>query len=297
MNLKRSLLLVTPFFMLTACGGGSDSDSSSTPKPSFSVSTSSANMTANENQLVTVPLSFSNQSGSVSLTANTSNIANVGSVTFTPKATGFDISFNDLDANVTHNLNVTAKDGSGATASTTISFTVNNTSALPKIEKFNSIKQSINDITSFNAETMLANAMVELGQLSGELSADEALAKQNAYKAALESVIAKREELKTLLGTLPVKESELDAKLSTFGTKFSDTASPINAALMDLQGSINEIVPALTLGNLYNVKTGVVSQFYGNPQFGNGSPWTFSDNYAFLQKIVIRDDQTCNINL
>ncbi|MBE8233143.1 MAG: hypothetical protein HAW67_05350, partial [Endozoicomonadaceae bacterium] len=78
------LTLSLPLLLLTACGGGGD-DKTETPKPkpAFTMSAGGSALNGTESNTVTIPVTFSNASGAVTLSAVTANIANVGSVTVT----------------------------------------------------------------------------------------------------------------------------------------------------------------------------------------------------------------------
>ena len=299
MKNAQLLSVILSFGILTACGGGSDGDSNPSNEPKFSVSASQSSITASENQEVNFSVSFNNNSGNVSLTANTSNIANVGSVDFSASGTNVSITFNELDTDITHNLVINAQDGSGNQASTTIAFSVTNESVKPKLIRYNAIKANLDSLINAEQETQVFKAITDIARMAGTLT-------DNIYfdtRTIFNNIKTQNQQnyasgLRETIGdSAPVSEKALDDVLAGFDSTYRLLVTPLNELINSNQSIASELFPALSLGTLYTSEDGLASQFWNNPEHGSGTPYTFDSEYDFLTNLVMSNDQTCQIEL
>ncbi|MBE8168875.1 MAG: hypothetical protein HAW66_10970 [Shewanella sp.] len=300
MKLFTPTLLSLSVLLLTACGGGSgDKAQKAKPKPAFTMSAGSSALDVAESNTVTIPVTFSNASGAVTLSAVTTNIANVGSVTVTAGGSNIDVTFNELDMNISHNLVINGTDSSGSTASTSITVNVENTSALPKINRYESIQESIDSLINVEDERSVMNAMLELSRMTATYSDEEyQTARFNFAQARVVSKVQHNDALMALVATeTPSSEIALDELIAQFDTAYSTFITPVNEQLIINQASLNALFPALNLNQLHVDQNGITSQFFGNPSMGEGTPFTFNPEYQFLHALILPASQSCNLEL
>lgn len=319
-RLRLTTLLATTL-LLTACGGGGGgSDTATTTKPPttttpvFTMAVASASPSIDENGSGQASFTFGGVSGDVTLAATVNGTrlpADQYSISTDNTNHSLTVAVQEIINEGNLSVEVVATNGNGKTASKTVVFTLNNTSVSADLAALRTVQNNLDNLLDLSQEQRLLSTLSELAYYQGLLKASEVDARQATANAELHSnsLDSLKAELNTLLRGIDfeqryrsrddVSEITLETTLVQAKELLARYSQPLNALIASTQGLLGDTASAsATLGSYYvDVSANLVSQFYGNPAYGEylDGQWQYHEAHAYLANLVQPDSVPCSL--
>jgi hypothetical protein len=313
----NKIILVLLTLNIIACGGGGTSNATSKstpppppppPSPDFLVTVDDSAISLAENEVISIPVSFTGAQGEVSFdgTIQTNYNSSVLVSADINSETGVVTLQNQnmmYDSEGTVRLLFT--DGDGRTQTVEVTLNLVNTSGNELVERYRGVTDHLGNFIDMKEELALISKLSQLALMtnsdfdSTEQASIKATIKQNTDENVAQTLLLHKDiaiQAISFYRQGNVSEENMWNDFDELMALADQYAFSSAKAIHQVVASTNGLVPDISLVNVSVDETSMsLSQFAGNESLGRyvDGKWVFKEKYAFLKAIVYPANQPC----